>query len=83
MVMEWCPDDDGSVGKTGDLRELLDELESVATDAEPVRHGRWIDVNPDSFWDPRMRCSICKQEEIPLSKWHYCPNCGAKMDKEE
>ena len=29
LVAEWCPDDDGSVGKTGDLRELLDELEAL------------------------------------------------------
>ncbi|MBQ7465521.1 MAG: hypothetical protein IJS55_03250 [Oscillospiraceae bacterium] len=29
IVTEWCPDDDGSVGKTGDLRDMLDELEAI------------------------------------------------------
>lgn len=29
LAMEYCPDDDGSVGKLGDLRELLDELENL------------------------------------------------------
>lgn len=29
VAAAWCPDDDGSVGKTGDLREMLDELEAI------------------------------------------------------
>lgn len=31
IVSEWCPDDDGSVGKDGDLREMLDEIEALPT----------------------------------------------------
>ena len=31
IVFEWCPDDDGSVGKVGDLREMLDEIEALPT----------------------------------------------------
>lgn len=31
IAMEWCPDDDGTVGKIGDLRELLDEIEAMPT----------------------------------------------------
>ena len=31
IVFEWCPDDDGSVGKDGDLREMLDENEALPT----------------------------------------------------
>lgn len=31
LVSEWCPDDDGSVGKVGDLREMLDEIEALPT----------------------------------------------------
>ncbi len=31
VAMEWCPDDDGTVGKIGDLRELLDEIEALPT----------------------------------------------------
>lgn len=26
---EWCPDDDRSVGRTGDLRDMLDEIENL------------------------------------------------------
>lgn len=53
-----------------------------AVDAAPVRHGRWINENPDDSLDPRMRCSICTGIESPLIKWRYCPYCGAKMDGE-
>ena len=31
IVFEWCPDDDGSVGKDGDLREMLDVIEALPT----------------------------------------------------
>lgn len=27
--MPWCADDDGSVGKMGDLREVLDDIENL------------------------------------------------------
>ena len=60
---------------------VIKVIESLpAVDAVPVVHGHWIDENPDDFLDPRMRCSICTEAESPLIKWHYCPNCGAKMD---
>ena len=39
---EWCPDDDGSVSKTCDLRDMLDEIENADSD-ELVRvsYNRW------------------------------------------
>lgn len=29
LVYPWCADDDGSVGKIGDMRELLDDIEAL------------------------------------------------------
>lgn len=29
LVLPWCADDDGSVGKMGDLREVLDDIENL------------------------------------------------------
>ena len=56
-------------------------------DAEPVRHGYWID-KPNPQWpayDIRS-CSACGWS-IPKSKlrgkdldWKRCPACGAKMN---
>lgn len=62
---------------------VIKVIESIpAVDAVPVVHGKWIDENPDLYLNPRMRCSVCEQVEMPLVGWNYCPNCGAKMDKE-
>lgn len=38
IASEYCPDDDGSVGKVADLREMLDEIEGLPTiiPADPV-----------------------------------------------
>lgn len=64
-----------------DAYKIIEE-EVDAADVEPVRHGRWIDENPESFLDPRMRCSVCGHVDLPLVKWRFCPVCGAKMDDE-
>ena len=43
---------------------------------EPVRHGRWNVEYPTG--SDFGRCSACKT--LGNLDWHYCPNCGAKMD---
>ena len=53
-----------------------------AANVEPVVYGSWIDENPASPLDPRMRCSICEHVEVPMWMWRFCPSCGAKMDAE-
>lgn len=46
-------------------------------DVELVRHGRW---KKRKNWDKYV-CSECSSEEDMAR--HYCPNCGAKMDRED
>ena len=63
--------------------ELENALNRIpAADVAPVVHGRW--EKHGSKW----QCTGCKvlmsidgtpQENL----LYYCPNCGAKMDKEE
>lgn len=52
-----------------------------AVDTEPVRHAKWEEY-PDRA---HIRCTGCRVEfpkkKMPMSR-AYCPNCGAKMDKE-
>ena len=61
------------------LRRLLDSQPTV--DAEPVRHGRWIEVD---VGDCCYRCSECGfiRDAYLLDISNYCPKCGAKMDGE-
>ena len=51
-----------------------------AADVRPVVHGEWIDEYPNIPNDPRMICSVCGKEAMPLSTEHFCPNCGAQME---
>lgn len=67
------------------------EITEPRTDVEPVRYGKWIGID-SSFWKPThsgdipvfrktYRCSECRRRTAIAE--NYCPNCGAKMDKEE
>lgn len=46
-----------------------------------VVHGRWV-VKYDS--KKKVWCSVCDHVRDIYTQigWHYCPNCGAKMDGE-
>lgn len=65
----------------------LKALPSVQPKQESVIHAKWErhytrpNVYADSFW----HCSNCnfKTMSVNADKYYkYCPNCGAKMDKE-
>lgn len=57
-----------------------------AVDAEPVRHGKWMNVCemlPPEYHD-KKRCSVCANFALHdrlgrVRMSCYCPNCGAKM----
>ena len=68
----------------------VDEIPSA--DVVEVRHGRWIE-DERTYPGPGLKnnlCSVCgeiagswKEGLEPGRKWAYCPNCGARMDKED
>ena len=71
-----------------EIAVLLKDIEEQPTvDAEPVRHGKWIDMG--DYW----KCSECmctQLKKIPtvygditLEESKYCPYCGAKMEKDK
>lgn len=60
------------------VRNVINELPTI--EAEPVRHGRWIDGMPytNSHW---RVCSEChRSADHPAGGHEYCGRCGAKMD---
>lgn len=68
-------------------RCYADAIETVinfpAVDVEPVRHGAWYPCFED--WRQQQegnKCSVCGFEYYGagIRSFHYCPNCGAKMD---
>lgn len=59
-----------------------------AVDAEPVRHGCWLEINP--LFKGIYQCSVCSAYATMTNgaladgrKDYYCSNCGAKMDGDE
>lgn len=63
-------------------------IEAVpAADVAPVRHGRWLTWEeqfpahiPSKKSGLGVFCSTCHKHADNM--YDYCPNCGAKMDKE-
>ena len=47
-------------------------------DAEPVRHGKWIEY-PTA--DGMNQCSECGV--LRFGESNYCPHCGARMDEDD
>ena len=68
-------------------------LKIPAADVAPVRHGEWLNFYGDFS---TAECELCAElyevspDESPQKEYfdafkefyRYCPNCGAKMDKE-
>lgn len=52
-----------------------------AIDAEPVRHGRWIETRNDEGRLIGIVCNQCHNADNPSCiPGRYCWFCGAKMD---
>ena len=59
-----------------------------AADVAEVRHGRWLTTDA---YPHHLYCSVCYKTYAKNAKWvneldlptNYCPNCGARMDKED
>lgn len=67
--------------------DTLDYIDSEpAADVVPVRHGRWEDSIDEWFGTDVYTCSKCRESYVLVegtpkeNLWHYCPNCGAKMN---
>lgn len=74
------------------VRDLLkaNHTGCVLADVAPVRHGRWVDTEPNKRdCDYRKNgmayyCSCClhRAGKEKHKTYKYCPWCGAKMEKE-
>ena len=65
--------------------DMLDEVDCFqpAADVAPVRHGHWVEKEKYIF-GIMYDCSLCENRILDTGHpWHYCPNCGAKMDEKE
>ena len=61
----------------------IDNIKPV--DAVEVVHGEWSTIEDDYCGLVALHCSVCNQEwwfeeDAPIKHYHYCPNCGARMN---
>lgn len=71
--------------------EVLSNAQTI--DAEPVRHGKWIETEENHGFDDEVRnkalaCSVCRvafriSDYAQIEDFRYCPNCGADMRGEQ
>lgn len=73
-----------------------ESLKTTATDLPPVeyvqvKHGRWVhwmtesvddDIMGGEYQIERYLCSECGFDVAGQNGFNFCPNCGAKMEKE-
>lgn len=81
----------GNVNFIDGVESVLEYAEGLpAADVVPVAHGMWKD-KPNPQWEAYdiRYCTVCdwsihksKLRNADLN-WHYCPNCGAKMDEDD
>ena len=58
-------------------------IANSAPTIEPKK-GKWIDLRSDGRFGKETRCSKCGEIYWEwMSKFDYCPNCGAKMERSE
>lgn len=59
-----------------------------ALQAEPVKHGEWIEMGENKDGTHSISCSECKRKYKTRGharswnvkdKYRWCPNCGARM----
>ena len=69
-----------------ELPTVLDIIsEQPIADVQEVRHGKWVFISGDlNYVD--CKCSECNYVDKFVNDTdffsNYCPDCGAKMDKE-
>lgn len=62
---------------------ILTNLIKALKDIRAERYARFIPLpnNDEPSWKFDGKCSVCKTWVFDTDK--YCPNCGAKFDKEK
>lgn len=76
------------------IRKIMEDALELLKEQEPVAHAAWLcketstayDLYGVKTWAAKYKCSKCgsthRAIEAHMSSYSYCPNCGARMDKD-
>lgn len=71
---------------TGDFYGIINALTVIKNLPTSEKKGKWIDGN-EGKWNAVYcpKCSVCGTPfyGIETVRYHYCPNCGAKMMEDD
>lgn len=83
-IWDWAEDVFASEPDNYKFNSVLDVIDSQETFEPPVVHGKWVRpyLSGTKIKNPYWFCSNCGQPVRKSKKSKFCPNCGAKMDKE-
>lgn len=84
LVQPDAPEDEKAAITIATAKKLIRSIlhRTPSADVAPIIHGQW-ETNSDR--PDTLICSVCK---CGFDMWkhdphNFCPNCGAKMDKEK
>ena len=66
----------GSVKRWENIEAI--DMAIDALQAEPVKHGAWVETHIGEITSWYVECSECHVVMPPVN-YSYCPNCGADM----
>ena len=75
----------------GHLSAYIEEMNDAipAADVVEVKRGRWLEREDKYYGWNVWECTACHEEFVldegtPVeNEYHFCPNCGAKMEEEQ
>lgn len=78
-VLDLFGIEDRDIYARGTIEDALYDGTLPSVDTPPVKYGHWI----SKFENGKVNtyCSACGS--ITYGLYHYCPDCGAKMDSDE
>ena len=85
MTDDLKPYDHYDDGYRDAMDNVDDWMDGNQVEADPVRHGRWIEPTRLYYGAKQYECSLCysdtfwKKHSI-TEKYPHCPNCGCRMD---
>lgn len=70
-----------------EAKDTIYNQQRYVIDVQPVKYGKWKYYKNNGIIDTYI-CTNCQGKvemaiDVEPSKFRYCPNCGARMDKEE
>jgi len=85
MNYTWWDIDGYEIDDCDAKRAYIEDWLAIAPAANvrPVEKCKWENLVRCGFASVEATCSACGKTLIYKSWWHFCPNCGARVKKEQ